>query len=138
MEGIERRTVNVNGINIHIAEKGEGPLIRSDFFMYILRESHSFIHGFPNLWYSWRNQIIALASLGYHCVAPDLRGFGDTDVPTTATSYTTLHIVGDLIGLLDTIAADQEKVLVVGHDWGAMIAWSLCLYRPNRVKALVN
>ncbi|CAL0306850.1 unnamed protein product [Lupinus luteus] len=125
MEGIEHKTVNVNGINIHIAEKGEGPLIL-------------FIHGFPNLWYSWRNQITYLASLGYHCVVPDLRGFGDTDVPVTATSYTTLHVVGDLIGLLDTIAADEEKVLVVGHDWGAVIAWSLCLYRPDRVKALVN
>ncbi|OIW18375.1 hypothetical protein TanjilG_31515 [Lupinus angustifolius] len=125
MEGIVHKTVNVNGINIHIAEKGEGPLI-------------FFIHGFPNLWYSWRNQITYLASHGYHCVAPDLRGFGDTDVPAIAISYTTLHVVGDLIGLLDTIASDEEKVFVVGHDWGAMIAWSLCLYRPDRVKAVVN
>ena len=124
-EGIEHRMVNVNGINMHIAEKGEGPLIL-------------FIHGFPDLWYSWRHQIAALASLGYRCVAPDLRGFGDTDVPATPTAYTSLHVVGDLIGLLDAIAADQEKVFVVGHDWGAMMAWYLCLYRPERVKALVN
>ncbi|CAL0325397.1 unnamed protein product [Lupinus luteus] len=125
MEEVEHRTVKVNGINMHIAEKGQGPLVL-------------FIHGFPDLWYSWRHQITALASLGYRCLAPDLRGFGDTDVPATPTSYTTLHVVGDLIGLLDAVASDQEKVLVVGHDWGAMVAWSLCLYRPERVKAMVN
>ena len=125
MEGIEHRTVNVNGINMHIAEKGQGPLIL-------------FIHGFPELWYSWRHQIAAFASLGYRCVAPDLRGFGDTDSPESPTAYTSFHIVGDLIGLLDAIAKDEEKVFVVGHDWGAITAWYLCLYRPERVKALVN
>ncbi|BFG15066.1 hypothetical protein CerSpe_013400 [Prunus speciosa] len=66
MDGIEHRTVQVNGINMHIAEKGQGPLIL-------------FIHGFPKLWYSWRHQITALASLGYRAVAQDLCGFGDTD-----------------------------------------------------------
>ncbi|OIW00122.1 hypothetical protein TanjilG_29112 [Lupinus angustifolius] len=125
MEDVVHRIVKVNGINMHVAEKGQGPLIL-------------FIHGFPDLWYSWRHQITALASLGYRCVAPDLRGFGDTDVPATPKSYTILHVVGDLIGLLDAVASDQEKVLVVGHDWGAMVAWSLCLYRPERVKAMVN
>ncbi|KAK7387922.1 hypothetical protein VNO78_22720 [Psophocarpus tetragonolobus] len=124
MEGIEHRTLNVNGINMHIAEKGEGPLIL-------------FIHGFPDLWYSWRHQITALASLGYRCVAPDLRGFGDTDVPADPTAYTSLHVVGDLVGLLNEMAG-EEKVFVVGHDWGAMTAWSLSLYRPERIKALVN
>ncbi|KAK9288469.1 hypothetical protein L1049_016926 [Liquidambar formosana] len=124
MEGIEHRTVNVNGINMHIAEKGQGPIIL-------------FLHGFPELWYSWRHQILALSSLGYRAVAPDLRGYGDTDAPADPTSYTSLHVVGDLIALLNVIAA-EEKVFVVGHDWGALIAWSLCLYRPDRVKALVN
>lgn len=125
MEGIEHRSVSVNGINMHIAEKGQGPLVL-------------FLHGFPELWYSWRHQIVALASLGYRAVAPDMRGFGDTDAPASPTSYTSLHVVGDLIGLLDAIAADEDKVFVVGHDWGAHIAWELCLYRPDRVKALVN
>ncbi|KHN02949.1 Epoxide hydrolase A [Glycine soja] len=125
MEGIEHRRVNVNGINMHIAEKGEGPLIL-------------FIHGFPDLWYSWHHQIAALASLGYRCVAPDLRGYGDTDLPATPTAYTSLHVVGDLTGLLDVVAGDEEKVFVVGHDWGAMTAWSLSLYRSERIKALVN
>ncbi|XP_031277212.1 uncharacterized protein LOC116135640 [Pistacia vera] len=125
MEEIQHRIVNVNGLNMHVAEKGEGPLIL-------------FIHGFPELWYSWRHQITALASLGYRAMAPDLRGFGDTDAPPSVTSYTCFHVVGDLIALLDVVAPDQDKVFVVGHDWGALIAWYLCLFRPDKVKALVN
>ncbi|KAL9407755.1 hypothetical protein AB3S75_046323 [Citrus x aurantiifolia] len=124
-EDIQHKVVNVNGINMHVAEKGQGPLIL-------------FIHGFPLLWYSWRHQITALATLGYRAVAPDLRGYGDTDAPAEVSSYTCLHLVGDVIALLDAVAADQEKVFVVGHDWGALIAWYLCLFRPDRVKALVN
>ncbi|XP_047151347.1 epoxide hydrolase A-like isoform X1 [Vigna umbellata] len=125
MEGVEHRTVNVNGINMHVAEMGEGPLIL-------------FMHGFPDLWFSWRHQMKALASLGYRCVAPDLRGYGDTDVPASPTAYTSLHVVGDLVGLLDEVAGDNEKVFVIGHDWGAMIAWYLSLFRPERIRALVN
>ncbi|KAI3899843.1 hypothetical protein MKW92_021351 [Papaver armeniacum] len=123
MDGIEHKMVVVNGINMHVAEKGEGPVIL-------------FLHGFPELWYTWKKQIIGLASMGYRAVAPDLRGYGDTDAPSSFTKYTTLHIVGDLIALIDSLGLDQ--VFVVGHDWGASIAWALCLYRPDRVKALVN
>ena len=71
-------------------------------------------------------------------MAPDLRGYGDTDLPATPTAYTSLHVVGDLTELLDVVAGDEEKVFVVGHDWGAMTAWSLSLYRPERIRALVN
>ncbi|XP_062108713.1 uncharacterized protein LOC133819467 [Humulus lupulus] len=124
MEDIEHRTIEVNGINIHVALKGQGPVIL-------------FLHGFPELWYTWRHQILTLASLGYRAVAPDLRGYGDTDAPPSVTSYTCMDVVGDLIALLDVIAP-EEKVFVVGHDWGAVIAWYLCLFRPDRVKALVN
>ncbi|KAI3968516.1 hypothetical protein MKX01_007826 [Papaver californicum] len=123
MDGIEHKMVVVNGINMHVAEKGEGPVIL-------------FLHGFPELWYTWKKQIIGLASSGYRAVAPDLRGYGDTDAPSSFTEYTTLHIVGDLIALIDSLGLN--KVFVVGHDWGATIAWALCLYRPDRVKALVN
>ncbi|XP_021595831.1 epoxide hydrolase A isoform X2 [Manihot esculenta] len=127
MEAIEHRFLDVNGINMHVAEIGptNGPVIL-------------FIHGFPELWYSWRHQIVKLASLGYRAVAPDMRGYGDTDAPSDPRSYTAFHIVGDVIGLLDAVAPHQEKVFVVGHDWGAFIAWFLCLFRPDRVKALVN
>ncbi|KAI9121595.1 hypothetical protein K1719_008628 [Acacia pycnantha] len=64
----------------------------------------------------------------YQCVAPDLRGFDDTDTPATPTAYTSLHIVSDLIGLLDAIAPSEEKVFVVGHGWGVIAAWCLCLH----------
>ncbi|KAH9765918.1 AB hydrolase-1 domain-containing protein [Citrus sinensis] len=113
MEGIQHRIVKVNGINMHVAEKGQGPVIL-------------FLHGFPELWYSWRHQITALASLGYRAVAPDLRG------------YTCFHGIADLVGLIDIVAPNDEKMFVVGHDWGAFMAWFLCLFRPDRVKALVN
>ncbi|XP_042475878.1 epoxide hydrolase A-like [Macadamia integrifolia] len=123
MEGIGHRMVRVNGIEMHIAEKGDGPVVL-------------LLHGFPELWYSWRHQIIALASHGYLAVAPDLRGFGDTDAPPSPSSYTAFHIVGDLVALIDFLGQDQ--VFVVGHDWGAVMAWYFCLLRPDRVKALVN
>ncbi|TYG53733.1 hypothetical protein ES288_D09G132300v1 [Gossypium darwinii] len=122
MEGVEHRIVKVNGINMHVAEKGQGPVIL-------------FVHGFPELWYSWRHQISALSSKGYRAVAPDLRDYGGTDAPDSVTCYTCFHIVGDLVELLNTIAPDQQ-VFVVGHDWGAIIAWYLCLFRPDKVKAV--
>ncbi|KAK8319643.1 hypothetical protein V6Z11_A13G255800 [Gossypium hirsutum] len=125
MEGIEHRTVKVNGTNIHIAEKGEGPVIL-------------FLHGFPELWYSWRHQILALSSMGYRAVAPDLRGYGDSDVPDSVDSYTCFHIIGDLVELINVVDPDEGKVFVVGHDWGAILGWYLCMFRPDKVKALVN
>ncbi|XP_031497872.1 uncharacterized protein LOC116262552 [Nymphaea colorata] len=123
MEGIQHRTISTNGIQMHIAEKGSGPVVL-------------LVHGFPELWYSWRHQILALADHGYHAVAPDLRGYGDTEAPQGVDNYTCFHIVGDLIGLIDALGEDQ--VFVVGHDWGAQISWYLCLFRPDKVKALVN
>ncbi|XP_021889244.1 uncharacterized protein LOC110808163 [Carica papaya] len=123
MEKIEHATVATNGINMHVASIGKGPVIL-------------FIHGFPELWYTWRHQLLALSALGYRAIAPDLRGYGDTDAPPSIESYTVLHIVGDLVGLLDALGIDQ--VFLVGHDWGAFIAWHFCLFRPDRIKALVN
>ncbi|KAI8012430.1 Epoxide hydrolase A [Camellia lanceoleosa] len=127
MEGIEHKMISVNGINMHIAEKGKGPMVL-------------FLHGFPELWYSWRHQILYMAAQGYRAVAPDLRGYGDTTGPPVNdfTKFTILHVLGDIMALLDKIAPDEDKVFVVGHDWGAYIAWHLCLFRPDRVKAMVN
>ncbi|XVF31405.1 hypothetical protein REPUB_Repub16aG0143200 [Reevesia pubescens] len=122
MEGIQHRMVNVNGITMHVAEKGQGEVIL-------------FLHGFPEVWYTWRHQILALSSLGYHTVAPDLRGYGDTEAPSSITSYSCMHIVGDLIALIDSLGVEQ--VFLVGHDWGAIIGWYLCLFRPDRIKAFV-
>ncbi|PON88839.1 Epoxide hydrolase-like [Trema orientale] len=123
MEKIEHSKITTNGINMHIASIGTGPVVL-------------FLHGFPELWYSWRHQMISLSSLGYRCIAPDLRGYGDTDAPPSPTSYTALHFVGDLVGLLDHLGVDQ--VFLVGHDLGASMAWYFCLFRPERVKGLVN
>ncbi|KAL5561423.1 hypothetical protein UlMin_031170 [Ulmus minor] len=123
MEKIEHSTISTNGIKMHVASIGRGPAVL-------------FLHGFPELWYSWRHQLLSLSSLGYRAIAPDLRGYGDTDAPPSPASYTAFHIVGDLVGLLDHFGIEQ--VFLVGHDWGAIIAWYLCLFRPDRIKALVN
>ncbi|KAL4305577.1 hypothetical protein AHAS_Ahas16G0092200 [Arachis hypogaea] len=120
MEGIEHTRVEVNGINMHVAVKGQGPVVL-------------FLHGFPELWYSWRHQILALSHKGYRCVAPDLRGFGDTDAPASVDSYNCVHVVSDLVALIQSLQV--EKVFLVAHDWGAIIGWYLCLFRPELVKA---
>ncbi|KAI6674599.1 hypothetical protein NL676_002505 [Syzygium grande] len=124
MEKIEHATVRTNGINMHVASVGDGP------------DTILFLHGFPELWYSWRHQMVSLSALGYRAVAPDLRGYGGTDAPPCVESYTAFHVVGDLVGMLDALGIG--RVFVVGHDWGAIIAWCLCLFRPDRVRALVN
>ncbi|EYU43974.1 hypothetical protein ABFS82_07G011900 [Erythranthe guttata] len=131
MEEIEHRSLSINGLTMHVAEAGRGPIIL-------------FLHGFPECWYTWRHQMVFFASRGYRAVAPDLRGFADTTgAPASDPSkFTTLHVAGDLVALIDAVAAapadDGGKVFVVGHDWGAVMAWALCLYRPDKVKALVN
>ncbi|GFP87544.1 bifunctional epoxide hydrolase 2, partial [Phtheirospermum japonicum] len=112
-----------NGINIHVAEIGNGPAVL-------------FLHGFPELLYTWRHQMLSLSARGYRAIAPDLRGYGDSDAPPCASSYTAFHIIGDLVGLLDALGLD--RVFLVGHDWGAMMAWYFCLIRPDRIRALVN
>ncbi|CAN1343766.1 Epoxide hydrolase A [Linum perenne] len=127
MEKIEHTTISANGINIHVASTGDN----NNTTRAIL-----FLHGFPQLWYTWRHQLVSLSSLGYRCIAPDLRGYGDTDAPSSAAAYTSFHVVGDLVALLD--ALEIERVFLVGHDWGATIAWHFCLFRPDRVRALVN
>ncbi|XP_015891892.1 uncharacterized protein LOC107426279 [Ziziphus jujuba] len=122
MEKIQHSTIKTNGINMHIASIGTGPAVL-------------LLHGFPELWYSWRHQLLSLSYLGYRAIAPDLRGFGDSDAPPLPASYTGLHIVGDLVGLLDHLGIDQ--VFLAGHDWGAVIAWYFSLFRPDRVKAVI-
>ncbi|XP_041020651.1 epoxide hydrolase A-like [Juglans microcarpa x Juglans regia] len=123
MSEVNHQRIKTNGIWIHIAEQGTGPLV--------LR-----LHGFPEIWYSWRHQITHLANHGYHAVAPDLRGYGDSDSPLSPNSYTVLHVVGDLIGLLDHFG--EQQAFVVGADWGAIAGWDLSLFRLDRVKGLVT
>jgi pimeloyl-ACP methyl ester carboxylesterase len=77
----------------------------------------------------------ALAAAGYRAVAPDMRGYGGSDAPADPGQYTALHVVGDLVALVDSLG--EKQVFVVAHDWGAVIAWNLCMFRPDRVRALV-
>ena len=123
MSEITHRTIDTNGIKMHIAEAGEGPLV-------IL------CHGFPESWYSWRHQLEALSDAGYHVVAPDQRGYGGTDKPEAIDSYTQFHLVGDLVGLVSALG--EEKAVVVGHDWGAIVAYCAAQWRPDIFRAVVT
>jgi pimeloyl-ACP methyl ester carboxylesterase len=123
MSQIHHRTVETNGIKMHVAEQGQGPTV-------------VLCHGFPELWYSWRHQIGALADAGYHVVAPDQRGYGQTDRPEAIGDYDVLHLTDDLLGLLDALGEDQA--VFMGHDWGAPVVWNLALRAPERVRAVVG
>jgi pimeloyl-ACP methyl ester carboxylesterase len=118
-----QRTIESNGIRLNIAEQGKGPPV-------IL------CHGFPESWYSWRHQLTALAAAGFHAVAPDMRGYGKSNRPEAIDQYTVFHLIGDLVGLLDAIEA--PTAVIVGHDWGAQIAWQAARLRPDRFRAVAS
>ena len=84
---ISHKVIQTNGINMHIAEAGEGPMVL-------------LCHGWPESWYSWRHQLKALAAAGYHAVAPDMRGYGQTDKPEAVDQYSILHLTGDMVGVV--------------------------------------
>src|ERR1700684_4368450 len=123
MNELTHRTIDENGIRMHIAEQGSGPLVL-------------LCHGFPESWYSWRHQLAALSAAGFHAVAPDMRGYGLTDSPAEIERYTLFHLVGDLVGVLDALG--EKTAVVVGHDWGAPVAWHCALLRPDRFRAVVG
>jgi pimeloyl-ACP methyl ester carboxylesterase len=93
-------------------------------------------HGFPEIWYSWRHQLSALAAAGFRAVAPDMRGYGQTDRPEAIDQYTLLHLVGDMVGLLDALG--DETAVIAGHDWGAPVAWHAALLRRDRFRAVIG
>lgn len=120
---VTHREVETNGIKMHVAEAGEGPLV-------------VLLHGFPEGWYSWRHQLVTLADAGFHAVAPDQRGYGQTDAPQDIAAYGMLQLVGDVVGLL--AALKEPRAVVVGHDWGAPVAWNTALFRPDLVRGVVG
>jgi pimeloyl-ACP methyl ester carboxylesterase len=122
MPEVTHRMIETNGIRLHVAEQGEGPLI-------IL------CHGFPECWYSWRHQLPALAKAGFRAVAPDLRGYGRSDCPEEVEKYTILHDIGDIVGLVDALGVQQA--VIAGHDVGATMAWQAALLRPDRIRAVI-
>ena len=89
---------------------------------------------FPESWYSWRHQFSALAEAGYHAVAPDMRGYGDSDKPFEIEAYNQVEVVNDIIGLIPALG--YETAVVFGHDWGAPTAWSCALNHPDKVSAV--
>jgi pimeloyl-ACP methyl ester carboxylesterase len=121
MSLVTHRSVRANGIDIHLAEAGAGPPV-------------VLLHGFPELWYSWRSQIGALADAGYRAIAPDLRGYGRTTAPPAIEDYGMVHLVADVVGVLDSLGVD--RTVVVGHDWGASVAWTCAQLHPDRVAAV--
>jgi pimeloyl-ACP methyl ester carboxylesterase len=117
------RTVSTNGVDLHVVEAGEGfPVV--------------FAHGFPELSYSWRHQLPAVAEAGYRAIAPDQRGYGRSSRPEAIEDYDIVHLTDDLLGLLDYLG--EERAVFVGHDWGSMLVWNLALLHPDRVAGVVG
>jgi len=113
--------IETNGITLHVVEAGEGPPVL-------------FCHGFPDTWRGWRGQMDAVVAAGYHTIALDMRGYGRSTAPADPLLYTPFHTVGDLVGLLDVLGL--PAVTIVGHDFGASVAWNAALMRPDRFTAV--
>jgi pimeloyl-ACP methyl ester carboxylesterase len=114
------RDINANGVRLHIAEAGTGPLVL-------------LLHGFPQFWWAWRNQLEALAAAGFHAVAPDLRGYGASDKPPRGYDAPTL--AADVAGIVRALG--ERDAVIVGHDWGGQLAWSVAALHPAVVRRLV-
>jgi len=117
------KTLAANGITMRVAEQGSGPLVL-------------FCHGWPESWISWRHQLDAVSAAGWHAVAPDMRGYGGTDAPAEVERYTLLHLVGDMVELV--AALGEKQAVVIGHDWGAPVAWNCAMLRPDIFRAVVG
>lgn len=118
---VTHRYADLADVRLHYVEAGEGPLV-------IL------LHGFPEHWYSWRNQIPALVAAGYRVIAPDLRGYNLSDKPRDVRAYGAEAIAGDVAGLI--AAAGATRAHVVGHDWGGAVAWAFAMAHPDKLDRL--
>jgi len=117
----EPHFIETNGIRMAVYEQGEGePVI--------------FVHGFPELAFSWRFQLPAIAAAGCRAIAPDQRGYGKTDAPPDVEDYRIQELIGDLCGLLD--ALELDRATFVGHDWGALVLWHMALLQPERIERM--
>lgn len=112
----ESRTIRANGIDIFVTEQGSEPLVL-------------LCHGWPELSYSWRHQLPALAEAGYRAVAPDMRGYGRTSAPAAIEDYSIFDLVGDMVALVSALG--ETNAVIVGHDWGAPVAWHAAMFRPD-------
>ena len=113
------RDVSANGTRFHVAELGDGPLVL-------------LLHGFPQFWWTWRHQLVALAAAGYRAVAPDLRGYGASDKPPRG--YDAFTQVDDVTALVRALG--ERQAVLVGHDWGGLLGWTAAARRPGAVRGL--
>lgn len=113
--------LSVNGLTLHTVSAGEGPLV-------------VLCHGFPESWYTWRHQLSAIAEAGYTAVALDMRGYGLSDAPADIGAYSLSHLVSDVVAVVTAHGAQQA--VVIGHDWGAPVAWYCALMRPDLFRAV--
>lgn len=117
------QSLNVNGLRMHVMSAGEGPAV-------------VLLHGFPDTHVVWRQQVGPLVEAGYRVIAPDLRGYGQTDAPLPVAAYRMEHLCADVLGLLDVLGIARARI--VGHDWGAAIGWQLCMAAPERIEQYVS
>ena len=122
MHPVQHRFIDSNRIRMHLAEQGEGPVV-------------VLCHGWPESWYSWRHHMAALAEAGYRAVAPDQRGYGQTDAPEAVEAYHILHLTADIVGVVHALG--QEQAIIVGHDWGSAVAWYCALLRPDMFRRVI-
>jgi pimeloyl-ACP methyl ester carboxylesterase len=115
--------IETNGIALRAAVEGDGPLV-------------IMVHGFPELWYSWRHQINPVAQAGYRVVAIDVRGYGGSDKPAAVEAYDMASLMADLIGVID--AFGERSAILMGHDWGAPICWNMAALHADRVAAVAG
>jgi pimeloyl-ACP methyl ester carboxylesterase len=113
------RDVSANGVRLHVAEAGTGPLVL-------------LLHGFPEFWWSWRHQLVGLADAGFRVVAPDLRGYGASDKPPRG--YDAVTLAADVAGLVRALG--ERDAMIVGHDWGGLLAWTVGTLHPRVVRRL--
>src|SRR5579863_5010785 len=113
------RTVSANGTRFHVAESGDGPLVL-------------LLHGFPEFWWTWRQQLTALSAAGFRAVASDLRGYGGSDKPPRG--YDLITAASDAAGLVRALG--EANAVIVGHDWGGLVAWTMAAYYPKVVRRL--
>ncbi|MFC2013021.1 alpha/beta fold hydrolase [Chloroflexota bacterium] len=119
----QHRFVKTNGISMHYVEQGEG-------FPVLL------LHGFPETWFAWQYQIPVLADAGFRVIAPDMRGYGETDKPKEIVAYDIHHLVGDMTGLLDALEID--RAVIIGHDWGGVVMWMMPIMVPEYVERVIG
>jgi pimeloyl-ACP methyl ester carboxylesterase len=120
---VSESLVSIDGIQLNVIDEGDGPLV-------------VLCHGFPELAFSWRRQVPALAAAGYRVLAPDMRGYGRSSAPAAIEDYDIVALCGDLCGLLDRCG--EQSAAFVGHDWGAIVVWQLAILHPERVAAVAG